>query len=445
MSRVLLIGDLAHTGFGRVTRELGRGLLARGWDVRIIGINWRGVDGEITAAIGQGSIEQQAERVERRLAELRADPLTDRAIPAMAGGDGMGYNLTAPAVRGDITAWPGWKPDAAIVVADPKAMWDRLVHDQGALDDMRRRGLPVLNYVPIEGVGLPPDWAPIWRVAQPVAMADFGAAQLQALLGRPVAVAHHGVSEAFRPLSPADPGEWKGRTVTSAAGAKEALSVTGRTLVLRTDRYVFRKNYPAWFRALAPVAAAHPDLLCVAHTVPVDDTGQGTIWQLISRIPGAVSTGGDPRGNAVWEHPQFRLTGWHDSYHGLSDEELRVLYCAADLMTSTTMAEGFGLCLAEAAACGVPIVATDYSAVPEVVGPGGILAPITGTITNAYAHEWALVDEAAVTAATERLVTKPALRRELGLAGRRHAARFTWSQACDQFHDLLARPLAAAV
>ena len=434
--KLLLISDLAATGFGRVGRELATGLLARGWDVKIIGINWRGVDGELTASIKPGDIQSQADSIERRLAELRADPLVDRIMPASAGGDGMGHNFTAPAMRGEL--WPDWKPDAAIIVADPRAMWLRLVRDNGSLAKAREEGVPVLNYVPIEGTGLPRDWATIWRIVRPVAMSTFGQAQIEALMGEPVALAHHGVSTPFYQIDAAHPGTWRGKTVLSKAGAKEALGFGGRTVILRTDRYIYRKNYPAFFRAMRPVLAAHPEAISVIHTVPVDDTGQGNIWQLISREPGARPGGITRTGDMAWEHPQIRLTGWHDSWQGLTDAEMNVLYNAADLLVSPTMAEGFGLTLAEALATGLPVVATDYSAIPEVVGPGGVLIPITGTITNAYAHEWGLVDEPAMSAAVERLVTKPALRRSLGAAGRRHVARFSWSQACDTF-DLLLR------
>ena len=441
--RVLLVSDLAHTGFGRVGRELGTGLLDRGWDVRIIGINWRGVDGEITSAIGRGTFGEQATRIETRLAELRADPLIERIMPAGAYGDGMGHNLTGPAIRG--TLWPGWKPEAVVVVADPHAMWQRLATDNGAIGEARAAGVPTYNYVPVEGTGLPAMWRDIYRWVTPVAMSEFGQAQLAALLDEPVALVPHGVSTTFHPISAARPGRWRGKLVTSAVGAKEAIGFGGRTIILRTDRYVFRKNYPAWFRVLRPVLADHPDLIAIAHTTPIDDDGRGSIWGLISREQGATMIGVDNvTGHPVWDHPQLHLTGHHDSFRGIIDDELNVLYNAADLMVSTTMAEGFGLCLAESLACGVPVVATNYSAVPEVVGPGGILAPVSGLITNAYAHEWALVDEAAMTAAVERLISKPALRRELGTAGRRHVARFTWAAAVDGFDALLRARAAVA-
>ena len=440
MSNLLVISDLANTGFGRVGRELATRLLGLGWDVRIIGINWRGVDGELNASLGGGSIREQADRAERRLAEMRDDPLTDIIMPASAYGDGMGHNLTAPAFRG--TLWPDWKPDACIIVADPRAMWLRLVSDEGVIGSA---GIPVLNYVPIEGAGLPKSWRRIWQNTTPVAMSKFGQAQLQQLLGRPVDLAFHGVSETFRPLSPGEPGTFNDKVATSRDGAKEILGLAGRKVILRADRFILRKNYPAWFRVLRPVLAAHPDAIAIAHTVPVDDTGQGNIWELISREPGSFETGISPRsGDAIWENPQYRVTGWHDSFRGLSDDELRVLYCAADLIVSPTMAEGFGLTLAEAMACGTPVVATDYSAVSEVVGPGGILIPPAAMFTNPYAHEWALVDEPAMSAAVERLISKPAQRASLGADGRRHVAQFSWATAAETFDHLLRGSAAVA-
>jgi glycosyltransferase involved in cell wall biosynthesis len=237
----------------------------------------------------------------------------------------------------------------------------------------------------------------------------------------------------------ADAGSWKGRTIPTKDAAKDALGLAGKTVILRTDRYIFRKNYPAFFRVIRPVLEAHPEVAAVIHTVLSDDEGRGDIRESLSREPGAV-----PVGPVDWTHPQIHLTRMHDSFRGLSDGELRVLYNAADLYVSPTMAEGFGLCQAEALACGVPVVTTNYSAIPEVVGPGGVLIPPAYYLTNAYAHEWALVDEPAMTAAIEHLIAKPAKRRELGTLGRQHVARFTWSRAVEVFDRLLTQPAAVA-
>ena len=416
--RLLLIADMAQTGFGRVGRELGRGLMERGWDVRVIGVNWRGIGGEVAAA-ERHSIERAREVFD----EASADPLTPHIVPATAGGDGMGYALTAPAIRGRL--WTGWTPERVLLVADPRAALDRLAQDEGACATV-----PTWNYVPIEGTGLPPFWRAIWRIVEPVTMTAFGQAQVEELLGRPVEMVPHGVSTPFYPVAADRPGTWKGQPVTSKAGAKEALGWAGRTVLLRTDRFVPRKNTAALLRSMTPVLAAHPEVMLALHCATMDEGG--ILDELISRVPGAFETG-----PGRWSHPQIIATRAHDTFRGLSDGDLNVLYNAADIYTSTTMAEGFGLCLAEALAAGVPVVTTDYAAGPEVCGPGAVTVPVTGYITNVYAHEWALVDEPAFTAAVEHLVTHPAARAELSAAGRRHVARYTWDAAADAFDSIL--------
>jgi glycosyltransferase involved in cell wall biosynthesis len=440
--RVLLISDIAHTGFGRVGRELGRGLMGRGHDIRIVGINWRGLNGELAAVMGEGTIAEQRARADELFAELDADPLTEFIMPATIAGDEMGHNLTSPAIRGKL--WPGWFPEAVIIVADPRAMRGKLVSDDGAIGEASKAGMPILNYVPVEGTGLPDDWKGIYTFVAPVAMSAFGQGELQKLLGFPVPLAPHGVSPAFHPVSPAQPGSFRGKAVTSRDGAKMALGIEGKTVVLRTDRYIFRKNYPAFFRVLEPLLAADPNLLAVVHTTPYDDDHRGTLWQLISRLPGAMPLGISAMSETIWGHPQIMLTNSHDSFRGLNDADLNVLYNAADVYLSPTMAEGFGLCLAESLSVGTPVVTTDYSAIPEVVGPGGFCIPPTQLITNAYAHEWALVDEDTMRAALVRLLERPALRREMGAAGRRHIARFTWDAAVDVFDGLIQKAAAAA-
>ena len=435
---LLFISDMAHTGFGRVGRELATRLLVMGHQLRIIAINWRGIDGELSAIMGKvartAPYRDTIAAAQRALDELRVDPLPEWMVPANVRGNAMGHDLTAPAVLAKL--WRGWRPEAVLVIADPLAMLERLLTDGGTLGK-----LPVCNYVPIEGGGLPPQYRLIWEHSQPVAMSSFGQRELETLLERPVPLIPHGVSEGFYPVSFDRPGRWqRERPVTSKDDAKAALGWQGRTVILRVDRHIRRKNYADWFRTLRPVLAAHPEVLAVAHCAPVDE--EGSLYDLISREPGAIRT--EATLNA-WTHPQIVLTNATDTWRGLDDDSLNVLYNAADLMLTTTMAEGFGLTQAEALSCGVPVIATDYSAIPEVVGPGGVLIPPRDLITNQYAHEWALPDVAAMSAALERLVSRPAERREIGAAGRRHVARFSWAAAAEQFEQVLKEAIPVAV
>ena len=131
------------------------------------------------------------------------------------------------------------------------------------------------------------------------------------------------------------------------------------------------------------------------------------------------------------------LTEAHDTFNGLNRPALNVLYNAADIYASTS-AEGFGLTIAEAIAAGVPAVALDYSAVPEVVGDAGILVPVAHLVDNEYDHQWAAVDEEAFAREVIRLAQKPALRREIGARGPKRVAKmFSWDDCAAQFAELV--------
>jgi glycosyltransferase involved in cell wall biosynthesis len=57
----------------------------------------------------------------------------------------------------------------------------------------------------------------------------------------------------------------------------------------------------------------------------------------------------------------------------LSEKELVALYQAADIYMDPSLYEGFGLQVVEAMACGIPVITSNVTALPEVVGDAGIL------------------------------------------------------------------------
>ena len=100
--------------------------------------------------------------------------------------------------------------------------------------------------------------------------------------------------------------------------------------------------------------------------------------------------------------------------------------------------EGFGLTYAEALACGVPALGIDFSAVPEVIGPAGMVVPIGGLIDSEFSCLWARPDEKAYTQAAEMLMTRHSRRRELGRLGPAHVAKsFSWATAAEQFSAIV--------
>jgi glycosyltransferase involved in cell wall biosynthesis len=101
------------------------------------------------------------------------------------------------------------------------------------------------------------------------------------------------------------------------------------------------------------------------------------------------------------------------------------LYSAADLFLFPSLYEGFGLPLLEAMACGVPVLASDTSSLPEVGGGGtAVLLP-----PNAQ-NQW--------TTGIRRLLTDTQKRQALVAAGFHQIKKFTWEKTARQLLSLYA-------
>ena len=409
--KLLLMGDMAATGFGTVTMDLGRALLARGIDVRFL-------------ATAQTELPEPFDSRTARLdGPWFADPATaqDRFEHLYTGG----------------LFEDGWTPDTAILTGDPgSAVGNPLL-------TVTPKGFPLWHYCPIEGIDLPPAWGSIWRIAKPIAMCEFGAAEIERATGTRPPFVYHGVdTDVFREASGLRPLVVDHKILRSKADCRAVSTVITldrpqerfgippeATVLLRTDAYWPRKAYPSMFRAVMPVLATHPDVVLVVHC-------------------GLRGPGGDIRvelskyGELA---KRVMLTGVGSGYQAgrLSREAMVALYNAADVYLSTGP-EGFGLTIAEALACGTPAVGLDFSAVPEVIGPGGTVVPVGALVDSIYSYFWATPNERLYAEAVDFLVTHKHRREELGMLGAMHVrAKFSWSKAAEQFETILEERTAA--
>jgi glycosyltransferase involved in cell wall biosynthesis len=125
------------------------------------------------------------------------------------------------------------------------------------------------------------------------------------------------------------------------------------------------------------------------------------------------------------------LTGRVRFESGISTETLVQRYAEATVAVVPSLYEGFGLPAGEAMACGVPVVATDGGALPEIVGDAGVTVPRG--------------DAAALAAALRSLLRDPARRQALGIAGRRRIVdNFSWSVCAGAMVAYYRRVLARA-
>jgi glycosyltransferase involved in cell wall biosynthesis len=101
----------------------------------------------------------------------------------------------------------------------------------------------------------------------------------------------------------------------------------------------------------------------------------------------------------------------------VSSPDLPALCSAACCLAHPAWYEGFGLPPLEAMACGTPVVASNRSSLPEVLGDAALLAD------PADVDAW--------TAALRRVLGDEALRAKLIERGRRRAAELTWGRTAE--------------
>ena len=99
----------------------------------------------------------------------------------------------------------------------------------------------------------------------------------------------------------------------------------------------------------------------------------------------------------------------------VEEADLPALYGGAELLAYPSLAEGFGLPPLEAMACGTPVLTSESSSLPEVVGEAAVLVDARRT--------------ASIAAGLSRLIGDPALAAELRRAGLERARHFSWRQS----------------
>jgi len=404
VAKILWIGDGGCvTGFGRVTHAIGERLVEKGHDVSVLAFNYRG------------------DHWPTSLKLYRPD--------VIKSGDVWGKTRYIE-LLGKV------EPDVVVMLHDANLLINLLTENSYDPDKILLRYRPILTYIPVDGTNRPPGWdAFLSTVTNVVTMSKFGQA---AFTGSKLV--YHGVDgNEFWPVSPERPVITStGVVCTTKAECKEAFGRDPDTfLILRVDKNSGRKDWPATIKALWPVMKRHEDIRVHLHTEARNDSGV-LLDALLSREPDL--------------HDRFSTPDLFNSFEGWAQQDLNALINSSDLFVSTSRGEGFGLNLAEALMCGVPVIAQNVSAIPEVVGPGGVLIePLDRLITVPSGQDLWLADIDAFSEAIEQLYLDSSTRQFLGMAGREHVVQsFSWDVAADRFGEYInalaaGEPVTAAI
>lgn len=109
----------------------------------------------------------------------------------------------------------------------------------------------------------------------------------------------------------------------------------------------------------------------------------------------------------------------------VSDDDLPALYAGATLFVYPSLYEGFGLPVAEAMACGAPVVSSNASSLPEVGGDAALYFDPR--------------DVGAMAATIHRALIDAALRADLRARGFAQAKKFSWEKAARELREYLVR------
>lgn len=178
-----------------------------------------------------------------------------------------------------------------------------------------------------------------------------------------------------------------------------------------------------------PAGLERPYLLCVANRKPHKNL-RAAVDVLAEVLPSHPTL----RLAVAGEHfPEWQDVLAHAAARGVSDRVVDIpqiddatlvaLYRGASCLLFPSHYEGFGMPVLEAMACGVPVVASNVTSIPEVAGDAAILC--------------APDDTAAMASAVGRLLDDAEFRDARIRAGIAQAARFTWDRTAASVERIL--------
>lgn len=140
------------------------------------------------------------------------------------------------------------------------------------------------------------------------------------------------------------------------------------SMVAANNDYPSRKAFPENLAAFKRFQTRHPDALLYLHTdmKPQVRPGGNALGVNINTLLNAL------------DMPDCTMNVDQDAYAtgAISDQYMRDVYRASDVLLASSCGEGFGLPIAEAQACGCPVITTYFSSMAELTSNGIATEPL---------------------------------------------------------------------
>ena len=214
----------------------------------------------------------------------------------------------------------------------------------------------VAGWAPVDHYPVPPGVLGFFdsSKALPVAMSRFGERAFETAGLDPVYVPLSVDTARYKPTPTIEIPKHGDMACRTLLGLPDEAFVVG--MVAMNKDPDDRKGFNEAFAAFAAFRRDHGDAVLYCHT---DKNGMGTSFNLEKMA----AAHGIPARAIVFPDTYSYQMGW-------SAEMMAAAYTAFDVLLAPSHGEGFCVPLIEAQACGTPVICTDFSAQPELVGAG---------------------------------------------------------------------------
>ncbi|MCR4340775.1 MAG: glycosyltransferase [Gemmatimonadaceae bacterium] len=220
--------------------------------------------------------------------------------------------------------------------------------DVWVLDSRALTRSDVACWTPVDHDPVPPNVLESLQLSQavPIAMSRHGERMLRDGGLDPLYVPHGVDTNVYTPVEKAD--------AKQALGFSPDMFVVG--MVAANKGAPSRKGFTQALQAFKEFQAKHDDARLYLHTEPL-----GMFAGV--NLPAMIQSLGIP-GETVMFPDQYR------TLVGFSQQHMRTVFSAMDVLLNPAGGEGFGVPILEAQACGTPVIVTDWTAMTEVGAVG---------------------------------------------------------------------------